>query len=86
MGHQVIYTMIDMDALHHLNEWQGSERISNGLPPIVTEPPQDSNASDDEINHINNIFSFEELTEEQIHTSKEHFNQSNRPTNGHDQV
>ena len=56
--------MIDPDTLHHLNEWQGVDPISDGSTPIVVEPPDDANTKDEEMNHVNNILSVEELTEE----------------------
>ena len=53
--------------LHYLNEWQGIEPITDGPTPVAVEPPQDVNATDDEMNHINNVSSMEEFTEEQKH-------------------
>ena len=56
--------MIDPHALHYLNEWQDIDSIVDGLPPIFAEPTQDANMTDDEMNHVNNILSMEELAEE----------------------
>ena len=51
----------------------------------MVEPPQDSNATHDEMNHANNILSLEELAEEKKCTSKkELFNQIKRAANKHD--
>ena len=66
--HQVVENLIDTDTLHFLNEWKGIDSITDGPTPIVVEPPQDTNVTDDEMNHVSNILSMEEFNEEQKHT------------------
>ena len=65
LKHQIIGTLTDPDTLHHLNKWKGIDSIADGTAPIVVEPPQETNATYDEMNHINNILSMKELAEEQ---------------------
>ena len=64
--------------IYYLNEWQGIDLIADSPTPIAVEPPQDANTIDDEMSHVNNILSMEELNEEQKCTlTKEHFDQNN---------
>ena len=55
LKHQAIDSMIDPDTFHCLNEWQEADPIADGLPPIFATPPQDANAIDNEMSHVNKI-------------------------------
>ena len=62
LNHQVIGTIIDLDALHYLNEQQGIDLITDGPPTIVVELPQDANITAHEMNHVKKAY-IEELIE-----------------------
>ena len=47
LKHQVIDTIIDSGTLHYLNEWKGIDHTTDVPPPIVAEPTQDANVTDD---------------------------------------
>ena len=60
---QFIDSLIDPDTLHYLHEQQGIDSIADSPTPIVVKPTDDENAKDEEMHHINNILSMEELAE-----------------------
>ena len=69
LNHQAINTLIKFDTFHCLNKCKGVDPIVCDVTPVVVEPPQDTNVSDVEMKHVNNILSVEELADEKKHTS-----------------
>ena len=59
LKHQVINSMLDPNTLHCCSEWQGIDPFPESPSPMIVERPQDVNATNDQMDHINHILSIE---------------------------